>query len=257
MSTSLLSFMVRRSSARRQGPKSPRLLALICSLPERIDGPASAGDEGEGVGAATFRSAPRPSTLKRYRTRTRTALMARQDLACSRSPLEMLGYLQPRDFDVHGVAHVRANDLANRGTGYSMTTSDNRARPGCRSRRELTRADLSRHVEGDYGSEGHPRPDPDKAAVAPRIYQGGMPAAKYSSGAAPGRSLGSPNATLPRLNATRRHRRPWFGTKRPQVQILSPRPVFPQVRPRTRIGEGLVCCQYSSKIRQVQQRDEN
>jgi hypothetical protein len=84
------------------------------------------------------------------------ALMARQDLACSRSPLEMLGYLQPRDFDVHGVAHVRANDLANRGTGHSMTTSDNRARPACRSRRELTRADLSGHVEGDYGSEGDP-----------------------------------------------------------------------------------------------------
>jgi hypothetical protein len=115
---------------------SPQLLALICSLPERIDGPASAGDEGEGVGAATFRTAPRPPTLMRYRTRTRTALMARQDLACSPSPLEMLGYLQPRDFDVHGVAHVRANDLANRSTGHSMTTSDNRARPACRSRRD-------------------------------------------------------------------------------------------------------------------------
>jgi hypothetical protein len=35
-----------------------------------------------------------------------------------------------------------------------MTTSDNRARPACRSRRALTRADLARHVEGDYGSEG-------------------------------------------------------------------------------------------------------
>jgi len=80
---------------------------------------------GGWVSAATFRSAPRPSTLKRYGTRTRKASMARQDLACSRSPLEMLGYLQPRDFRVHGAAQVRANDLANRGTGYSMTTPDN------------------------------------------------------------------------------------------------------------------------------------
>ena len=125
----------------------------------------SAGDEGEGVGAATIRMAPRPPAFTRYRTTTRTALMAMQDLACSRSPLEMLGYLQPRDFDVHGVARVRANDLANRGTGHSMTTSDNRARPACRSRRELTRADLSRHGEGDYGSEGGTRPEPDEPAV--------------------------------------------------------------------------------------------
>jgi len=87
---------------------------------------------------------------------TRTASMARQDLACSRSPLEMPGYLQLRDLHVRGVAHVRANDLANRGTGHSMTTSDNRARPACRSRRALTRADLSRHVEGDYGSQVQP-----------------------------------------------------------------------------------------------------
>jgi hypothetical protein len=77
---------------------------------------------------------------------------------CNRSPLEMPCYLQPRDFHVHGVAHVRANDLANRGTGHSMTTSDNRTRPACRSRRALTRVDLARHVEGDYGSEGDPRP---------------------------------------------------------------------------------------------------
>jgi hypothetical protein len=35
-----------------------------------------------------------------------------------------------------------------------MTTSDNRTRPACRSRWALTRADLIRHVEGDYGSEG-------------------------------------------------------------------------------------------------------
>jgi hypothetical protein len=115
---------------------------------------SSAWDEGEEVSAATFRTAPRPSTPTRYRARTRTASMARQDLACSRSPLEMLGYLQPRDFHVHDVAHVRANDPANGGTGHFTTTPDNRALPACRSRRELTRADLARHVEGDYGSEG-------------------------------------------------------------------------------------------------------
>jgi hypothetical protein len=37
-----------------------------------------------------------------------------------------------------------------------MTTSDNRARPACHSRRALTRADLARHVEGDYGSNVRP-----------------------------------------------------------------------------------------------------
>jgi hypothetical protein len=37
-----------------------------------------------------------------------------------------------------------------------MTTLDNRARSACRSRRALNRADLARHVEGDYGSEDVP-----------------------------------------------------------------------------------------------------
>jgi hypothetical protein len=68
----------------------------------------------------------------------------------------MPGYLQPRDFHVHGVADVRANDLANSGTAHSMTTSGNRARPACRSRRARIRADLARHVEGDYDSNARP-----------------------------------------------------------------------------------------------------
>ena len=54
------------------------------------------------------------------------------------------------------VGHVGANDLANRGTGHSMTTSDSRARPACRSRGALTRADLARHVEGYYDSNVRP-----------------------------------------------------------------------------------------------------
>src|SRR5450631_144055 len=45
-----------------------------------------------------------------------------------------------------------------------------------------------------------------------------------------------------------------FGTKRPQVQILSPRLYSRRSEALTRVGEGLSCCQYSSKIRQVQQR---
>jgi hypothetical protein len=45
-----------------------------------------------------------------------------------------------------------------------------------------------------------------------------------------------------------------FGTKRPQVQILSPRLYSRRSEALTRVGEGLSCGQYSSKIRQVQQR---
>ena len=45
-----------------------------------------------------------------------------------------------------------------------------------------------------------------------------------------------------------------FGTKRPQVQVLSPRPCFHRSEALTRVGEGLSCRQCSSKIRQVQQR---
>ena len=45
-----------------------------------------------------------------------------------------------------------------------------------------------------------------------------------------------------------------FGTKRPQVQILSPRPCFRRPEALTRIGEGLSCCQYRSKIPPVPQQ---
>ena len=40
------------------------------------------------------------------------------------------------------------------------------------------------------------------------------------------------------LNDGWRHPRAWFGTKRPQVQILSPRPVFPQARGPAPSGVG-------------------
>jgi hypothetical protein len=49
---------------------------------------------------------------------------------------------------------VRANDLANKGTGHSTTTPDNRARPACRSRWELTRADQRRTRLGEVSAPG-------------------------------------------------------------------------------------------------------
>jgi hypothetical protein len=48
-----------------------------------------------------------------------------------------------------------------------------------------------------------------------------------------------------------------FGTKRPQVQILSPRPVFLASEVRTRIGECLSCCQYSSKYGQYSNKQQH
>src|SRR5450631_413551 len=56
------------------------------------------------------------------------------------------------------------------------------------------------------------------------------------------------------LTSTAANCGPPFGTKRPQVQILSPRLYSRRSEALTRVGEGLSCCQYSSKIRQVQQR---
>jgi hypothetical protein len=61
----------------------------------------------------------------------------------------------------------------------------------------------------------------------------------------------------PVLNGTAANCGPPFGTKRPQVQILSPRPCFITSEALTRVGEGLSCCQYSSKVRQVQQRQRD
>ena len=61
--------------------------------------------------------------------------------------------------------------------------------------------------------------------------------------------------TPPRvLNSTAVHCDPPFGTKRPQVQILSPRPCFRRPEALTRVGEGLSCCPYRSKIPQVPQQ---
>jgi hypothetical protein len=56
------------------------------------------------------------------------------------------------------------------------------------------------------------------------------------------------------LNAGWRHPCAWFGTKRPQVQILSPRPYSRRSEARTRNGEGLSCCQYRNEIPQVPQQ---
>src|SRR5664280_955472 len=53
--------------AQSSGP--PRWIARIKLVPKLTAGrPSSAGDEGERVSGATFRTAPRPSTLTRHRT---------------------------------------------------------------------------------------------------------------------------------------------------------------------------------------------
>jgi hypothetical protein len=56
------------------------------------------------------------------------------------------------------------------------------------------------------------------------------------------------------LNCTAVHCGPPFGTKRPQVQILSPRPCFRRSEARTRNGEGLSCCLYRNEIPPVPQQ---
>jgi hypothetical protein len=58
----------------------------------------------------------------------------------------------------------------------------------------------------------------------------------------------------PVLNSTAANSGPPFGTKRPQVQILSPRPCFRRPEALTRVGEGLSCCQYRNEIPQVPQQ---
>src|SRR5450759_3538558 len=56
------------------------------------------------------------------------------------------------------------------------------------------------------------------------------------------------------LNCTAVHCGPPFGTKRPQVQILSPRLYSRRSETLTTVGEGLSCCQYRSKIPPVPQQ---
>jgi hypothetical protein len=58
----------------------------------------------------------------------------------------------------------------------------------------------------------------------------------------------------PVLSGTAANCGPPFGTKRPQVQILSPRLYSRRPEALTRVGEGLSCCQYRSKIPQVPQQ---
>jgi hypothetical protein len=72
----------------------------------------SAGDEGEGVRAATIRTAPRPQALGNHRTRTRIVSMVWLVSGALWSLLEMLGHDQPRDSHVHGAPHARAEPSA-------------------------------------------------------------------------------------------------------------------------------------------------
>ncbi len=62
---------------------------------------------GGGVGAAAFRTAPRPLAFARPSASTRTVSMGTQNLDGRRGSLEILGYDQPRDSQVHGVDLVR------------------------------------------------------------------------------------------------------------------------------------------------------
>src|SRR5450631_3736563 len=56
------------------------------------------------------------------------------------------------------------------------------------------------------------------------------------------------------LTSTAANCGPPFGTKRPQVQILSPRLYSRRSEALTRVGEGLSCCQYRNEIPQVPQQ---
>jgi len=58
----------------------------------------------------------------------------------------------------------------------------------------------------------------------------------------------------PVLNSTAANCGPPFGTKGPQVQILSPRLYSRRSEALTRVGEGLSCCQYRCKIPHVPQQ---
>ena len=63
---------------------------------------------GGGVRAATLRTAPRPPTLSWCMARTRAGSTTECGyLECARSPLEILGYDQPRDLRVQGAPRAR------------------------------------------------------------------------------------------------------------------------------------------------------
>lgn len=82
------------------------------SSPPEVARSQTLGTRG-GVGAANFRAAPRPLPLKRHTTRTRTVPTATRELERSSSAPKMLGYDQPGDSQVHGVAQgaFRALDV--------------------------------------------------------------------------------------------------------------------------------------------------
>ena len=65
-----------------------------------------------GLGAATFRTAPRPQALRRRRTRTRLGPRRLRHQERARWPLETLGYTQPRDSHVQGEPDARAEPTA-------------------------------------------------------------------------------------------------------------------------------------------------
>ena len=75
-------------------------------------GLAGAGDEGEGNGAATFRTASRPSTLTRLSTTTRMVSMPKRSTGMQLLVFRALGHDQPRDSHVHGAPHARAKPTA-------------------------------------------------------------------------------------------------------------------------------------------------
>jgi len=125
----------------------------------------SAGDEGEGVRAATIRTAPRPQALGNHRTRTRIVSMVWLVSGALWSLLEMLGHDQPRDSHVHGAPHARAEPSAQlmqyeRGvcarrtaTKYRNTTTATRHPAGLRAALACSVANMVA-VAGSSGRRG-------------------------------------------------------------------------------------------------------
>ena len=64
----------------------------------------TAGDEGRGNGAATFRTAPRPSAFTKHAARTRKGVHGDTGSGDELLAFTALGYDQPGDSRVHRVA---------------------------------------------------------------------------------------------------------------------------------------------------------
>jgi len=119
------------------GPSAARQQGLVHRV--RRLGLQALGTRG-GNGAATFRTASRPSTLTRFSTTTRMVSMPKHSTGMRLLVFRALGHDQPRD--VHGAPHARAKPTAQlmqyeRGvcarrtaTKYRNTTAATAIKPG-------------------------------------------------------------------------------------------------------------------------------